>query len=85
MATRSLSMKKLKEILRLKHESGLNNRPIARAVVCSPATVSNYTQAFDDSGLTWDEANQFDEPTLIERLAPYCKQLNKKTNTNPCA
>jgi DNA-binding NarL/FixJ family response regulator len=39
MAQKRLSMRKIQEILRLKHEAGLSNRAIARACSISKETV----------------------------------------------
>ena len=40
MSQERLSMRKLQEVLRLKWESGLSHRAIARSCGISPATVS---------------------------------------------
>jgi hypothetical protein len=53
MAEERLSMKKLRELLRLKWECNLSNRIIGRAIHISPSTVSYYTRAFKTSGLNW--------------------------------
>ena len=42
MAAKRLSMRKIREILRLRHERGLTHRTIARAVHVGAATVSEY-------------------------------------------
>jgi len=41
MAQERLTMKKIKEILRLKHEAGLSNRAIAGACKISNSTVAS--------------------------------------------
>ena len=42
MATKRTSMKKIREILRLKHDSKLTNRQIGKSLCISPGTVSNW-------------------------------------------
>lgn len=80
MAEERLSMKKLKELLRLKWECQLSNRVIGRAIHVSPSTVSYYTRAFKSSGLEWPLDN-WDDKELMARLEPYCQQLKLQTQT----
>jgi len=42
MPTESISMRKLKEILRLKYQAKLSHRKIAKSLSISPSTISNY-------------------------------------------
>ncbi len=44
MANRRLSMRKIKEVLRLKHEAKLSNRAIARSCNISNKTVKRYLE-----------------------------------------
>ena len=44
MPARRLLMRKIREILRLRHEQGLSHREIAQACVIGPGTVSRYLQ-----------------------------------------
>ncbi len=50
MATRRLSMRKIREVLRLKHEGGLTHEAIARACGVSKGAVSNYSFSDDVFG-----------------------------------
>lgn len=59
----SISMRKLKEILRLKYGLGLSHRQIARSLVTSPSVVSRYTNRAAQLGIKqwplpveWDDA-----------------------------
>ena len=53
MANRRLSMRKLREILRLKHEVGLKPRQIARSCGISPTTLYDYLERLGDRGIAW--------------------------------
>ncbi|MQG58011.1 MAG: helix-turn-helix domain-containing protein, partial [SAR202 cluster bacterium] len=44
MAQKRLSMRKISEILRLKHEAGLTNRQIAQSCGRSRSTIANYLE-----------------------------------------
>jgi transposase-like protein len=53
MTQKRLSMRKTEEILRLKYESGLTHRAIARACSVSAGTVSEYVTRAQAAGLSW--------------------------------
>src|SRR5208283_3877496 len=53
VAYRRVSMRKTREILRLKHETSLSQRAIARAVGVSNATVWDVLARLAASGLAW--------------------------------
>ena len=53
MGTRRLSMRQLREILRLKHEQKLSHRAIARACRVGVGTVSEYVRRAARAGLEW--------------------------------
>jgi len=72
MAQERLTVKKIKEILRLKHEAGLSNRATAGACKISNSTVGEYLRRAEAAGIGWplgdlseDELYQklFGEPT----------------------
>lgn len=48
------SIKKIREILRLKFELKLNNRAIGRMVNASPSSISRYTSPFQQRELSWN-------------------------------
>lgn len=75
MPQESLSMRRLREVLRLKLTAKLSNRAIGRSVNISPGTVSYYTRAAFRAGLDWSTIEQLSDNELIERLRPYCDQL----------
>ena len=48
-----ISMRKFKELMRLKFEAKLSHRQIGRSLSMSPGTVSRYVQQWREAGLTW--------------------------------
>ena len=70
MSRERLSVRKLREILRLKWESRLTHRMIAQSCGISPGTVSDYIQRAQAVGLTWPLPDDLNEETLNRRLFP---------------
>lgn len=68
MAQKRLSMRKAKEILRLKHELGLSNRQIARSCCVSRRTVAEYLRRAEEFGIAWPIPEGTDDPRLEEFL-----------------
>ena len=54
---RRLSMRKTKEVLRLKWECGCSNRKIAKSCNIARSTVSEYLTRAESAGLPWPLAN----------------------------
>ncbi len=64
-------MRRIKEILRLKYELGLNNRQIGRSCSLPHSTVGNYLSRAAAAGLSsWPLPAELDDRTLEERLFP---------------
>lgn len=53
MPTQRLSMRRIKEVLRLKHFQGLPERAIARSVGVSNGVVHSYLSRARSAGLSW--------------------------------
>ena len=70
MANRRLSMRKIKEVLRLKYEAGLSNRAIARSCGICHKTVKEYLSRARASGLSWPLDEALDEEALGRLLFP---------------
>ena len=64
MANTRLSMRKVREILRLRHEAGLSVRDIARSLGISVVVVQNYLTGAVKAGLTWPLPEGLDEERL---------------------
>ena len=64
MPNQRLSMRKIKEILRLKYQAGLTHRQIGRSCGISHATVSTYLERAQKAGLCWPLPDELDEDQL---------------------
>jgi transposase len=62
------SMRKIREVLRLKYESGLHERPIARAVGIARSTASDSLTRAKAAGLTWETAQDLSDAEVERRL-----------------
>src|SRR5436190_15842268 len=89
LPARRLSMRKIKEVLRLKHELGLGQRQTARSCSIGLGTVHDYLARAAEAGLTWPLPDGWDEDRiqaalfgtairtrLPERPAPYSAALH---------
>lgn len=63
-----LSMRKLKEILRLSAERGLSNRLIAKCSNVSHVTVAEYIRRAETAGLSWPLPEGMDDGELERRM-----------------
>jgi len=70
MPNRRLSLRKIKEILRLKLECGISEREISRSCQVSRSTVADYLRRAAAAKLTWTEASLLPENQIEERLFP---------------
>jgi len=68
MARRPLSMRKTREILRLKHEVGLSNHQIAASLHLSHVCVGNYLRRARQAGVGWPIPDTLDDEQLAQRL-----------------
>jgi len=70
MAQERLTVRKIREIFRLKAEVGLSNRAIARACKISNSTVGEYLQRARQAGVSWPFPDGLDEEALYRQLFP---------------
>ncbi len=68
MTTKRLSMRRIRELLRLKFEHGLSNRALARACTIGVGTVSEYLTRAREAGLGWPLPEDLDDAALEARL-----------------
>lgn len=68
MAAKGLSMRKLREIIRLHLSAGLSGRAIARSVGASPSTVGDYIGRIKVAGLGWPLPTELDSDEALTRL-----------------
>jgi len=65
-----MPVRKVREVLRLKFELGLENRQIARSCSIPHSSVANYLKRAEAAGLTWPLPSGFDEAVLDTKLFP---------------
>jgi transposase len=70
MSKKRLSMRKIKEVLRLKFGVELSNRKIAASCGIARSTVSEYLMRFEATGHNWPLPAEINEPSLERLLFP---------------
>jgi transposase len=70
MTQERLTLRKIREILRLKEEAGLSNRAIARANKISNSTVGEYLRRAEAANLHWPLPEGISEEELYRKLFP---------------
>src|SRR5512141_480494 len=68
MARKPISMRQIKEILRLKHTHQLSIREIARSCGLPSSTVNDYLVRAQAAGLSWPLPEGLDDQQLQQRL-----------------
>src|SRR5436190_17576738 len=68
LPARRLSVRKIKEVLRLRFEVGLGLRQIARSCSIGLGTVHEYLQRAEAVGVTWPLGEDWDEDRLEAAL-----------------
>jgi transposase len=82
MVQERLTMRKIREVLRLKWECGLSNRAIARSCSISHSTVGEYVRRAKEAGLSWPLPDDLDEERLFKLLFP--KPPDPGSQVIPC-
>jgi len=82
MSQERLTMRKIREVLRLKWECNLSNRAIARSCSISHSTVGEYIHRAEEAGLSWPLPDEMDEDRLFEILFP--KSPDPGSRVIPC-
>src|SRR5215831_3862507 len=70
MPQEGLSMRKIKEVLRLRHDLGLLQHVIARSCSISQPTVNRYLRRTSAAGLSWPLPEDCDDRRLEQLLFP---------------
>ena len=68
MAQERVSMRKIKEILRLHYDLGLGQHQIARSCQIGQATVHRYLERFAATGVGWPLSADWDHARLEQLL-----------------
>ena len=77
------SVRKIREILRLKWELKLSERVIARSCCISRSTVAEYVKRAEAAGLKWPLPGDQSDNQLYELMCPRTQQLTPKATTLP--
>ena len=83
MPTERLSMRKIRDVLRLKFESGLSERVIARSLSLSNGVVNSYLQRARMAGLGWPLPESLDDATLEQLLFPPAPAVAAQARPTP--
>ena len=81
MGKRRLSVRKIREVLRLKEGSGLSARQVAGAVRVSPATVADIVRRASTAGLSWPLPEEMDDEELEALLST---RSRRASGQGPC-
>ena len=84
MPARRLLMRKIREVLRLKHEQGLSHQAVAQACAVGVGTVNRYLQRAAQRGLVWPLPAELDDATLEARLFPRAAPVHDRVRPD-CA
>jgi len=68
MAKETLSMRQIKEVLKLKHQNHLSIREIARSCALPTSTVGDYLKRAEAAGLGWPVPEELGEEQLLAKL-----------------
>jgi transposase len=84
MPTERLSMRHIREVLRLHHSVGMSQRAVARSLDLAQGTVSKYLNRARRAGLTWPLPPELDEDVRLEnRLYPPPSDLPSEARPHP--
>jgi IS30 family transposase len=82
MSQERLTVKKIKEILRLKYEAGLSNRAIAGACKTSNSTIGEYLRRAEAAGVGWP-LGELSEDELYQKLFGGQEPIPEKAKALP--
>ena len=84
MPTERLSMRHIREVLRLHHSVGMSQRAVARSLNLAQGTVSKYLNRTRRAGLTWPLPAELDDDVRLEnRLYPPPSDLPSDERPQP--
>ena len=83
MARKGISMRKAREILRLKHELDLTNRQIGSILKMSHVTVGTYLRLAEEASMGWPLPAEVQEARLMELLRASAKPPEEASRSLP--
>ena len=78
MPARRLLMRKIREVLRLRHEQGLSHQAVARVCALGVGTVNRYLRRAVEAGLGWPLPVELDDAALEARLFPRAAPVHER-------
>ena len=84
MPARRLLMRKIREVLRLRHEQGLSHQAVAKACAIGVGTVNRYLRRAAERGLGWPLPADVDDAGLEARLFPRAAPVHDRVRPD-CA
>lgn len=78
MARQRISMKKLRDVLRLKSTTAMSGREIARALNISRPVVAKYWQGFIASGLSYEQIGDTPDSALVDAIETAPREPGKR-------
>jgi hypothetical protein len=82
MPSERLSMRRIRELLRLKYENGLPGRVIATSLGLSKGAVNDYLQRAMAAGLSWPLPEDLTDTALERRLFPGAPSAGARRGLN---
>ena len=73
MPAERLTMRKVKEVLRLKFDANISNRRIAQSCSLAHSAVGEYIRRFRQASLSWPLPDDLDDSSLEQLLFPQQK------------
>ncbi|MDH3838937.1 MAG: winged helix-turn-helix transcriptional regulator [Desulfobacteraceae bacterium] len=70
MPAERLTMRKIREVFRLKFDCNISNRQIAKSCNIARSTVAEYLFRFQQAALSWPLPQDIDDNQLEQRLYP---------------
>jgi transposase len=83
MPTERLTMRRIRELLRLKFENGLSNRLIATSLGVSKGAVGEYLQRARSAGLVWPLSEDLTDTALERLLFPAAREVTSMGRHQP--
>ena len=83
LSARRLSMRRIKEVLRLKYELGLGQRQIARSCSIGQSTVHDYLRRAEVAGLRWPLTEEWDDDRIERELFGRAEQPSTPAPPRP--
>lgn len=83
MAKRRLSVRKIKEVLRLHYEKGFSTRQIAQSLGIGRSTVHDYLYRAEQGGLNGSLVSELDETSLERKLYPPAPSVAQEKRQMP--